>query len=103
MSFAPAGSDITVAARREDGVIEVTVDDEGPGIPEENLDTIFNRFYTARPSEEKFGTHSGLGLSISRQIIEAHGGTLRASNRFAEDGSRAGARFAIRLPALPAA
>ena len=68
--------------------------DEGPGIPDSKLETIFERFYSERPAGEKFGTHSGLGLSISKQIIEAHNGQIFARNR--ED--RSGARFTVRLP-----
>jgi len=79
--------------------VVIEVEDDGPGIPENKLDAIFERFYSERPLAEKFGTHSGLGLSISRQIVEAHGGSLRAANRIAEDGSIVGARFTLRLPA----
>jgi len=75
----------------------VTVDDEGPGIPEGKLEAIFNRFYTERPSGEKFGTHSGLGLSISKQIVDAHQGIIRAENRRDSDGRIIGARFIVRL------
>ena len=64
----------------------VTVEDEGPGIPEGKLTAIFDRFYTERPAGEKFGTHSGLGLCISKQIVEAHGGEIFARNRHADGG-----------------
>jgi two-component system sensor histidine kinase ChvG len=83
-----------------------TVEDDGPGLPAENLETIFERFYTSRPKGAAFGVHSGLGLSIARQIVEAHGGRIRAENRVggAADGSGEprvmGARFVIRLPAM---
>ena len=84
----------------------MTVDDDGPGIRAENTETIFERFYTDRPDGEGFGNNSGLGLSISRQIIEAHGGSLSATNRKEQglDGEVkiAGARFTIYLPAGPA-
>ncbi len=66
------------------------------------MEAIFERFYSERPSKEKFGTHSGLGLSISKQIVEAHGGTIRAENITGEDGSVAGARFIVRLPVATA-
>lgn len=69
--------------------------DEGPGIPTENLETIFERFYTQRPSGAAFGSHSGLGLAIARQIVTAHGGHIHASNR----SDRTGARFTVDLPA----
>ena len=76
----------------------MTVADRGPGIPEGKLDAIFDRFYSERPPTEKFGTHSGLGLSISKQIVEAHHGTIFARNLLAADGSVAGAVFTVRLP-----
>jgi two-component system sensor histidine kinase ChvG len=78
--------------------IEIVVEDDGPGIPEGKFDAIFKRFYSERPAGEKFGTHSGLGLSISKQIVEAHGGTIHAENRHGSDGRVAGARFVVRLP-----
>jgi two-component system sensor histidine kinase ChvG len=102
LSFSPPGGNVRLAATRENGEIVITVDDCGPGIPPENLDSVFERFYTQRPESEAFGTHSGLGLSISRQIIEAHDGTIIATNRYENgDGSGAiiGARFEVRLPA----
>jgi two-component system sensor histidine kinase ChvG len=76
----------------------ITVEDDGPGIPPEKLTTIFDRFYTERPAAEKFGTHSGLGLSISKQIVEAHRGRIWAENRHDASGAVCGARFLIRLP-----
>jgi two-component system sensor histidine kinase ChvG len=98
LSFAPAGSTIQIAAARRGDEVMVTVEDEGPGIPDAKLEAIFDRFYTERPAGEKFGTHSGLGLSISKQIVEAHRGTIRAENRRDVDGSVVGARFVVRLP-----
>ncbi len=97
-SFSPAGGDIRITATRDDNAVRVDVDDDGPGIPTGTEQTIFERFYTERPETEKFGTHSGLGLSISRQIVEAHGGTLIAANRTAPDGRIVGARFTVSLP-----
>ena len=86
-------------AQKDSGVIYV--EDNGPGIGVENIDTIFRRFYTDRPDGEAFGQNSGLGLSISRQIIEAHGGTLEAENIIDEkSGERRGARFIVTLPLL---
>ncbi|MEO1066332.1 MAG: stimulus-sensing domain-containing protein [Pseudomonadota bacterium] len=93
---------IRVSARRVDDVIEVLVEDNGPGIEPSALQKIFTRFYTDRPSKEAFGRNSGLGLSISKQIVEAHDGTITAENRLVMlDGieRRAGARFRVRLPA----
>ena len=62
-------------------MVEISVEDEGPGIPEGNLEQIFDRFYSERPTGERFGQHSGLGLSISRQIVEALRGRIAAENR----------------------
>ena len=87
-----------LAARREGQAVEISVTDQGPGIPEGKLEAIFDRFYSERPPAEKFGTHSGLGLSISKQIVEAHHGRIFAQNRSAPDGSVAGAIFTVRLP-----
>ncbi|MBR45187.1 MAG: histidine kinase, partial [Rhodospirillaceae bacterium] len=94
-SFSPPGGEITIRVAREDGVIRIDFDDEGPGIAEERREAIFDRFHTLRPESEPFGAHSGLGLSISRQIIDAHGGTIQCTSRAGESG----ARFTIRLPA----
>lgn len=78
----------------------VTIDDNGPGIRADNIDRIFERFYTDRPAGEAFGQNSGLGLSISRQIVEAHGGTLTAENiPGTKPGEIKGARFVVTLPA----
>lgn len=100
LSFSPPGSRIVVELTREPrkGPFVVTVDDEGPGIPEDNLESIFQRFYSERPTEN-FGQHSGLGLSICRQIMETYGGSITAANRKAADGKTAGARFTVRVPA----
>jgi two-component system sensor histidine kinase ChvG len=98
LSFSPPGGSITLKARAENGVVVAQVLDEGPGIPEGREKDIFQRFYSERPQNEKFGVHSGLGLSISKQIVEAHGGTLIAGNRRASDGSILGARFVVTLP-----
>lgn len=97
VSFSPRGSVIALSARRDGGMVEAWVEDSGPGIPEGKLEAIFDRFYSERPSGEKFGTHSGLGLSISKQIVEAHGGTIHATN-IRRRGRITGARFIVRLP-----
>jgi two-component system sensor histidine kinase ChvG len=99
VSFSPPGGRIACRARRRDDCIVITVEDEGPGIPEGKKEAIFERFYSERPAVEKFGTHSGLGLSISRQIIEAHKGTITADNRRDAAGRVCGARFTVMLPA----
>ncbi len=106
-SFSPPGGTVRVSLRRLRSRIEVTVEDDGPGIPPHALDRVFERFYTDRPEEQGFGQNSGLGLSISRQIIEAHRGTIRAENRLGEpdetgEPRRLGARFVVRLPAAGA-
>jgi two-component system sensor histidine kinase ChvG len=97
-SFSPAGGRIVLAAAPVGGEIEIVVEDEGPGIPEGKLESIFDRFYSERPQGERFGQHSGLGLSISRQIVEALRGSIAAENRRDEAGRVVGARFTVRLP-----
>lgn len=103
-SFSPTDGEVRVTARKLKGLIEILVEDDGPGIREDALQRIFERFYTDRPHQD-YGQNSGLGLSISKQIIEAHGGTIWAENRPGrtnEDGqpAPAGARFVVRLPAV---
>jgi two-component system sensor histidine kinase ChvG len=102
-SFSNAGGKVRIICRRVRSEIEIVVDDDGPGIREDALERIFERFYTDRP-HQGFGQNSGLGLSISKQIIEAHGGRIWAENRpgpLNADGEAtiAGARFVVRLPA----
>lgn len=97
-SFSPRGGRISVTAGEIGGEIEIAVEDEGPGIPEAKREHIFDRFYSERPAGERFGQHSGLGLSISRQIIEALRGKISAENRRDETGKIIGARFVVRLP-----
>jgi two-component system sensor histidine kinase ChvG len=100
-SFAPdSGGRISITLARAGKYNVVTVDDNGPGIRVDAIDRIFERFYTDRPSSEAFGQNSGLGLSISRQIVEAHGGTLTAENLpGSKPGELRGARFVMTLPA----
>ena len=103
ISFSPKTGTITVRARSTPPHMEIYVEDEGPGIPEDRLEVIFDRFYTDRPDTEATeGKNSGLGLSISREIIRAHGGQISAESRF-EDGSGPddaplGARIVVKLP-----
>ncbi len=96
----PENGEIRVAMRSVGAKVIITVEDNGPGIRAENIDRIFERFYTDRPGAESFGQNSGLGLSISRQIIEAHNGTLNAENITApnDPDKKLGARFTIVLP-----
>lgn len=98
ISFSPPDGKILLSAVPAGGMVEIAVSDEGPGIPQAKLDNIFDRFYSERPSSENFGQHSGLGLSISKQIIEALRGTISAENRIDADGHVQGARFVICLP-----
>jgi two-component system sensor histidine kinase ChvG len=102
-SFSPQGGVVEVSAmieRDKDGaIVRAIVDDQGPGIPPENLETVFERFYTQRPKGAAFGANSGLGLSIARQIITSHGGRIYAQNKDglgrAESG---GARLVVEFP-----
>ncbi len=101
-SFSNAGGKVRIVCRRVRTEIEIIIDDDGPGIQEDALERIFERFYTDRP-HQGFGQNSGLGLSISKQIIEAHGGRIWAENRAGPIGADneptiAGARFVVRLP-----
>jgi two-component system, OmpR family, sensor histidine kinase ChvG len=98
LSFSPAGGTVTLHAVSQSGFVEIYVDDEGSGIPEDRLDRIFERFYTDRPGTENLrGKNSGLGLSISREIVVAHHGQIWAEN-LKSDGRVTGARFVVRLP-----
>lgn len=105
ISFSPDDGEVVLSARldRRAGrdYIILTVDDAGPGIPDEGIERIFERFYTERPGVDSFGKNSGLGLSISRQIITAHLGEIWAENRKDDDGKVLGARFVVVLPASP--
>jgi two-component system sensor histidine kinase ChvG len=93
VSFSPDGEPIRISASTENGFARIVVEDRGLGIPPDNLETIFERFYTERPQEHGFGKNSGLGLSIARQIVISTGGRIWAENR---DGG--GARFIVELP-----
>ncbi|HET6608224.1 MAG TPA: ATP-binding protein, partial [Rhodopila sp.] len=96
-SFSPPNGRITARVRDAGGMAELSVEDEGPGIPDAKLEHIFDRFYSERPQNESFGQHSGLGLSISRQIVEALHGQISAENRRDANGKVLGARFIVRL------
>lgn len=98
LSFAPLTSKVMLSAERDGRFVNIVIEDEGSGIPENKLEAIFDRFYSERPRSEKFGTHSGLGLSISKQIVEAHRGKIRAENRRDAAGRTIGARFIVQLP-----
>jgi two-component system, OmpR family, sensor histidine kinase ChvG len=102
LSFSPDNGQIVVRGGRANGRICVSVEDDGPGMPEEALESVFKRFYTHRPTTKgedgraDFGKHSGLGLAIARQIAEGHGGTLIAQNRTDTHG----ARFILEMPGV---
>jgi two-component system sensor histidine kinase ChvG len=98
ITFSPPDGVIRIRVARDGNDVTVAVCDDGPGIPPAKLDAVFDRFYSERPAGEKFGTHSGLGLSISKQIVDAHDGEIRAENRKDDDGRILGARFIVRLP-----
>ena len=99
ISFSPAGGLVEVVATRVGETVRIRVDDEGPGVPEELREAIFNRFHSVRPESEHFGRHTGLGLAIARAIVEGHDGEIDVQDR---DDAPSGARFTIRLPAAEA-
>lgn len=100
VSFVPEGGHVKVIVRTEGKAVRICIEDTGCGIPEENLNDVFKRFYSSRP-EQEFGNNSGLGLAISKQIVEAHGGKIWAENIYASDikiPPPSGARFTVILP-----
>ena len=97
VSFSPPDGIIRITGDHLNGRICIVIEDQGPGMPPGKFEAVFERFYTERPKGEKFGTHSGLGLSISQQIIDAHRGHIRAEN-VEREGAVVGARFVISLP-----
>ncbi len=103
-SFSPPAGEVTVTLSNgktaRGPVVRIVVEDQGPGIPPDKLEKIFQRFYTDRPAGAKFGNNSGLGLSIVRQIAETHRGVVWAENRMTDD-KVAGARFIVELPPAP--
>ena len=100
ISFSPDGGTVLVSAHIDERVVRAIIEDEGPGIGEDDLERIFGRFYTERPVEHGFGKNSGLGLAIARQIVANHGGRIWAENKFDGEAKRAGARFIVELPLL---
>ena len=97
-TFSPKGKPIIIRCEVKQNHILITIEDRGGGIPETKLETVFNRFYSERPSDEKFGTHSGLGLSICKQIIAAHYGDIWAENIYSKDKKKIGAKLSVALP-----
>ncbi|MBS0478030.1 MAG: HAMP domain-containing histidine kinase, partial [Proteobacteria bacterium] len=98
VSFSPDNGLIIVSAAVELRNLVVRVEDEGPGVPVESRESIFNRFQSIRPANEEFGKHSGLGLAIARTIVEGHQGTIVVESR---EDRLSGARFVVRLPLSP--
>jgi len=98
LSFSPPGGVVRLDLAVKDRFITLKVTDEGPGLPEGAAAKIFQRFYSERPEQEAFGSHSGLGLSICKQVIEAHGGRISAQNIVNDDGEVLGACFSVSLP-----
>jgi two-component system, OmpR family, sensor histidine kinase ChvG len=96
ISFSPPGGLVEIAATHVEDEIRVRIEDEGPGVPEELREAIFNRFHSVRPKAESFGRHSGLGLAIARAIVEGHDGVINVTDR---DDAPSGARFTITLKA----
>jgi two-component system sensor histidine kinase ChvG len=96
VSFSPSGGLIEIAVERVGSEVRICIDDEGPGIPPEAREAIFNRFHSVRPDAENFGRHSGLGLAIAEAIVNGHGGEIDVQDR---DDTPTGARFTIHLPA----
>ncbi|MDX3909664.1 MAG: ATP-binding protein [Sphingobium sp.] len=95
ISFSPPGGLVQIVATVADGEVLVSVEDEGPGVPPTERETVFRRFHSVRPEGEQFGKHSGLGLAIARSILEAHQGRISIGDR---DDARSGASFIVRLP-----
>ena len=98
ISFSPEGGVVRVSAQLGASYVRATVEDEGPGIADEDLERVFDRFYTERPPEHGFGKNSGLGLAIARQVVASHGGHIWAEHCLDADGTRKGARFVVELP-----
>lgn len=96
VSFSPEDGLVQVSATRDGDDVVIKVEDEGPGVPADAREAIFNRFHSERPESEAFGRHSGLGLAIAKAIVEGHNGTIVAMDR---DNAPRGAKFVIRLPA----
>jgi two-component system sensor histidine kinase ChvG len=96
ISFSPPGGLVEVAATHVGDEIRIRIDDEGPGVPPELREAIFNRFHSVRPDADSFGRHSGLGLAIARAIVEGHDGEIDVADR---DDAPSGARFTIILKA----
>lgn len=95
VSFSPTGALVQVTATVANDEVLLSVEDEGPGVPPEERETVFRRFHSVRPENESFGKHSGLGLAIARSIVEGHQGRIVIADR---DDEAQGARFDVYLP-----
>mgnify|MGYP001417013985 FL=1 len=100
LSFSKFKSEVEIVVSVKSNRVTITIQDEGPGIPESKLKDIFERFYSERPHHEEYGRHSGLGLSICKQIITAHAGVIYAENRKGRNDDVTGARFVVILNVL---
>ena len=100
ISFSPKKGKVTFKSLQKNGKIYISILDQGPGIPENKLKTIFERFYSERPLGEEFGTHTGLGLSIVKQIIKAHNGEVYAENLLGQNRNVLGSKFTFILPII---
>ncbi len=98
LHFQKKNNSINVRLEKNLENVSIMVEDNGPGFSKGSLNKVFDRFYTDRPKNEKFGNHSGLGLSISKQIVEAHGGTIEALNRLNEKNECIGGSVKVTLP-----
>jgi two-component system sensor histidine kinase ChvG len=96
VSFSPPRGLVEIAVARVGDEVRIRIDDEGPGVPSDARQAIFNRFHSVRPEGENFGRHSGLGLAIAQAIVNGHDGEIDVQDR---DDAPSGARFTIRLPA----
>ena len=99
-SFSKKNNFINVRLEKNSENVSIMVEDNGPGFSKGSLYKVFDRFYTDRPKNEKFGNHSGLGLSISKQIVEAHGGTIEALNRLNQKNKCLGASIKVTFPKI---
>ena len=101
IAFSPPDGLILICLSHQNGNVQILVDDQGPGVPHDNLEKIFEPFVTQSPEGDKLGHHSGLGLSIAKKIVRRHNGTVWAENKYTVQGDISGSRFGVRIPAAP--
>ena len=97
-SFSPEGGRVRLIVTPKDGMAEIAVEDDGPGVPPDEREAIFRRFHSVRPERDGFGKHSGLGLAIVRTILDSHHGSIHVEDR---SNGKSGARFVVTLPRSP--